>query len=196
MNVGSIGLGAGTTAVYARPGDHYYFYDINPNVPIIANTQFSFLLHCYGKHEIILGDARLSLEDELKRGVNRKFDLLSVDAFSGDAIPVHLLTREAYKIYWQHLRPDGVLAVHVSNLYLSLAPGVALAAAADGKQAMVINYEGDDAREETGSEWVLVTSRKGFFDRDEIKAVATKIDPIPGLREWTDDYSNLYRILR
>jgi hypothetical protein len=196
INVGSIGLGAGTTAVYARPGDHYYFYDINPNVPVIANTQFSFLLHCYGTHEVILGDARLSLENELNRGVNRKFDLLSVDAFSGDAIPVHLLTREAYKIYWQHLKPDGVLAVHVSNLYLSLAPGVALAAAADGKQAMEINYEGDDDKEETGSEWVLVTSRKGFFERDEIKAAAMKIAPIPGLREWTDDYSNLYRILR
>ncbi len=196
MNVGSIGLGAGTTAIYARPGDHYYFYDINPIVPIIATTQFSFLEHCYGEHQVILGDARLSLENELKQGTNRRFDLLSVDAFSGDAIPVHLLTREAFKIYWQHLRPDGVLAVHVSNLYLSLAPTVALAAQADGKQAMVINYDGDDDREETASEWVLVTSRKGFFDRDEIKSVAKKIDPIPGLREWTDDYSNLYRILR
>lgn len=196
INVGSIGLGAGTTAVYARPGDHYFFYDINPNVPKIATTQFSFLTHCYGKHEIILGDARLSLEDELKNGQNRQFDLLSVDAFSGDAIPVHLLTREAYNIYWQHLRPNGVLAVHVSNLYLSLAPGVALAAKARGKQAMEITYDGDDAREETASEWVLVTSRPGFFDRDEIKAVAQPIAPIAGLREWTDDYSNLYKILR
>jgi hypothetical protein len=196
INVGSIGLGAGTTAVYARPGDHYFFYDINPNVLKIATTQFSFLLHCYGSHDVILGDARLSLENELKQGINRKFDLLSVDAFSGDAIPVHLLTREAYKIYWQHLRPNGVLAVHVSNLYLSLAPGVALAAAADGKQAMEINFNGDDDREETASEWVLVTSRTGFFERDEIKPVATKIDPIAGLREWTDDYSNLYKILR
>jgi hypothetical protein len=196
INVGSIGLGAGTTAVYARPGDHYYFYDINPNVPYIANTQFSFLLHCYGKHQIILGDARLSLENELKQGINRQFDLLSVDAFSGDAIPVHLLTREAYKIYWQHLRPNGVLAVHVSNRYLSLAPGVALAAAESGKQAMEINYDGDDDKNETSSEWVLVTSRKGFFERDEIKEFAAKIQPIPGLREWTDDYSNLYKILR
>jgi hypothetical protein len=196
INVGSIGLGAGTTAVYARPGDHYFFYDINPNVPIIANTQFSFLEHCYGTHQIIMGDARLSLENELKHGINHQFDLLSVDAFSGDAIPVHLLTREAYKIYWQQLRPNGVLAVHVSNRYLSLAPGVALAAAEDGKQALEINYDGDDDKEETASEWVLVTSRKGFFERDEIKPVAKPIDPIKGLREWTDDYSNLYKILR
>ena len=196
INVGSIGLGSGTTAVYARPGDHYYFYDINPDVPFIATTQFTFLTHCYGSHQVILGDARLSLENELKRGINRRFDLLSVDAFSGDAIPVHLLTREAYRIYWQHLLPNGVLAVHVSNRYLSLAPGVALAAKTDGKQAMEINFDGDDDREETASEWVLVTSRSGFFDRDEIKPVAKPIDPVPGLREWTDDYSNLYRIYR
>jgi hypothetical protein len=196
MNVGSIGLGAGTTAVYARPGDRYFFYDINPIVPFIANTQFSFLRRCYGKHEIILGDARLSLENELKSGTNRRFDLLSVDAFSGDAIPVHLLTREAFRIYWQHLRPDGVLAVHVSNRYLSLAPVVALAAAEFGKQAMDINYDGNDDEQETSSEWVLVTSRPGFFERDTIQPVAEKIEPIPGLREWTDDYSNLYKILR
>jgi hypothetical protein len=92
--------------------------------------------------------------------------------------------------------PNGVLAVHVSNRYLSLAPGVALAAKTDGKQAMEINFDGDDDREETASEWVLVTSRSGFFDRDEIKPVAKPIDPVPGLREWTDDYSNLYRIYR
>jgi len=196
INVGSIGLGAGTTAAYARPGDHYFFYDINPIVPFIANTQFSFLLHCFGKHEVILGDARLSLENELKGGVNRRFDLLSVDAFSGDAIPVHLLTREAFKIYWQDLQPNGVLAVHVSNRYLSLAPVVALAAKEFGKQAMDLNYDGNDDEQETSSEWVLVTSRPGFFERDTIKPVAKKIDPIAGLREWTDDYSNLYKILR
>ncbi|HVX56216.1 MAG TPA: hypothetical protein VHA37_00660, partial [Candidatus Saccharimonadales bacterium] len=141
-------------------------------------------------------DARLSLEDELNRGVNHRFDLLSVDAFSGDAIPVHLLTREAFRIYWQHLRPNGVLAVHVSNRYLSLAPVVALAAREFGKQAMDINYEGNDDEQETSSEWVLVTSRPGFFEQETIKPVANRIDPIPGLREWTDDYSNLYKILR
>ncbi len=115
INVGSIGLGAGTTAVYARPGDHYFFYDINPNVLKIATTQFSFLLHCYGSHDVILGDARLSLENELKQGINHKFDLLSVDAFSGDAIPVHLLTREAYKIYWQHLRLATVVLARATS---------------------------------------------------------------------------------
>jgi hypothetical protein len=143
-------------------------------------------------HEVVLGDARLSLERESPRN----FDLLAVDAFSGDAIPVHLLTREAFRLYWRHLRPDGVLAVHVSNKYLELAPVVALAAAEDGKRAMAIEYDGDDDKEESASDWVLVSSRPGFFDQPEIRKSDSKIEPIAGLREWTDNYSNLYRILK
>ncbi len=192
MSVGVIGLGAGTLMTYARPVDRYTVYDINPAVPKIAATQFTFLRDCMAPHEIVLGDARLSLEREQPRG----FDLLAVDAFSGDAIPVHLLTREAFRLYWRHLKPDGVLAVHVSNKYLDLAPVVALAAAEDGKRAMTIEYDGDDDKEESASDWVLVSSRPGFFDQPEISKTDEKIQPIKGLREWTDDYSNLYRILK
>ncbi len=192
MNVGVIGLGSGTLATYARPIDHYTFYDINPLVPGIAQTQFHFLDGCMAPHEIVLGDARLSLEREK----SKQFDVLAVDAFSGDAIPVHLLTRQAYALYWRHLKPDGVLAVHVSNRYLSLGPGVALAAAETGKQAMVVSIDGDDEKEVDASDWVLVSSRKGFFEQPEIKGADMKITPIPGLRTWTDDYSNLYKILR
>ena len=192
MNVGVIGLGSGTLATYARPIDHYTFYDINPLVPGIAQTQFHFLDGCMAPHEIVLGDARLSLE----RARSKQFDVLAVDAFSGDAIPVHLLTRQAYQLYWRHLKPDGVLAVHVSNRYLSLGPGVALAAAETGKQAMLVSIDADDEKEIAASDWVLVSSRKGFFDQPEIKGADTKITPISGLRTWTDDYSNLYKILR
>ncbi len=194
MTVGSIGLGAGTTATYARPIDHYYIYDINPAVLKIATEQFTFLRDCMAPHEVIMGDARLELEREKPR----QFDLLAVDAFSGDAIPVHLLTREAFQLYWRHLLPNGVLAVHVSNKYLTLAPGVALAAKESGKQAMMVSYappDGDD-KEESSSDWVLVTSREGFFDQQDVKKAVKKIDPIPGQRVWTDDYSNLYQILR
>ncbi len=192
MNVGVIGLGSGTLATYARPIDHYTFYDINPLVPGIAQTQFHFLDGCMAPHEVVLGDARLSLEREK----SMQFDVLAVDAFSGDAIPVHLLTRQAYALYWRHLKPDGVLAVHVSNRYLSLGPGVALAAAETGKQAMLVSIDADDEKEIAASDWVLVSSRKGFFDQPEIKGADTKITPISGLRTWTDDYSNLYKILR
>jgi SAM-dependent methyltransferase len=192
MNVGVIGLGAGTLMTYGRPVDHYTVYDINPEVPKIATTQFTFLRDCMAPHEVVLGDARLSLEREQPR----HFDLLAVDAFSGDAIPVHLLTRQAFRLYWRHLKPDGVLAVHVSNKYLDLAPVVALAAAEDGKRAMNIEYDGDDDKEESASDWVLVSSRPGFFDQAEISKTDERIQPIKGLREWTDDYSNLYRILK
>jgi SAM-dependent methyltransferase len=192
INVGVIGLGAGTIATYARPIDHYTFYDINPLVLHIARTQFRFLRNCMAPNEVILGDARLSLERES----SKQFDVLAVDAFSGDAIPVHLLTRQAYSLYWRHLKPDGVLAVHVSNQYLHLAPVVAMSAAESGKQAMLVSIEGEDDKEVTASDWVLVSSRPGFFDQPEIKGAAEKIDPIPGLRMWTDDYSNLYKILR
>ena len=96
----------------------------------------------------------------------------------------------------RHAKPDGVLAVHVSNHYLNLAPVVALAAAEDGKQAMMVSVDEDAETEGAASDWVLVTSRPGFFDQAGIKGVAEKITPIRGLRTWTDDYSNLYKILR
>ena len=192
INVGVIGLGAGTIATYARPIDHYTFYDINPLVLHIARTEFRFLRNCMAPNEVVLGDARLSLEREQ----SKQFDVLAVDAFSGDAIPVHLLTREAFRLYWRHLKPDGVLAVHVSNKYLNLGPVVALSAAEDGKQATLVSLESDDEKEIAASDWVLVSSRPGFFEQPEIKDAGQKIDPIRGLRTWTDDYSNLYKILR
>ncbi len=192
MNVGVIGLGAGTLTTYARPIDNYTIYDINPLVLRISRTYFRFLRNCMAPHQIVLGDARLSLESE----PSKQFDVLAVDAFSGDAIPVHLLTRESFALYWRHLKPDGILAVHVSNRFLSLGPVVALAAAEDGKRAMMVSNPEDDTKEIAASDWVLVTSRPAFFEQKEIKAVAQKIEPIPGLRTWTDDYSNLYKILR
>jgi SAM-dependent methyltransferase len=192
MNVGVIGLGAGTIATYARPIDHYTFYDINPLVPHIARTQFRFLRDAGSPVQIVLGDARLSLEKEQ----SKQFDVLAVDAFSGDAIPVHLLTRQAFQLYWRHLKPDGVLAVHVSNKYLNLGPVVALSAAEDGKRAMMVSNEEEEDKEIAASDWVLVSSRAGFFDQPEIKGTDAPIAPIAGLRVWTDDYSNLYKILR
>ncbi|HEY3453692.1 MAG TPA: hypothetical protein VGK64_03760, partial [Bryobacteraceae bacterium] len=126
----------------------------------------------------------------------RMFDLLALDAFSGDSVPVHLLTREAFALYWRHLKPDGVLAVHVSNKYLSLAPVIALAAAERRKPAMLLSYDGNETNEESSSDWILVTSRPGFFDLPVISPAARPINPIPGLRIWTDQYSSLYAILR
>ena len=191
MRVGIVGLGAGTIAAYGRPGDTYRYYEINPLVLKVAATEFSFLRDCAARHDVLLGDARLVLE----RQPSQHFDLLVVDAFSGDAIPVHLLTREAWTLYWRHLNPNGVLAVHVSNGYLNLAPVVAMGAAESGKRAMKVSYDGSYVDEEAASDWVLVSSRPGFFEQAELKRTAEEITPIAGLRAWTDDHSDIYRIL-
>jgi SAM-dependent methyltransferase len=191
LRVGVIGLGAGTLAAYGRPGDEYRFYDINPLVVRLAHTEFTFLKNSEARIKVVLGDARLSLEREPPQN----FDILAVDAFSGDSIPVHLLTREAFALYFRHLKPDGVLAVHVSNRYLNLRPVVQLAAAALGKEARVIDNQGDD-NEVFRASWVLVTADPGFFDTPLLHTAAAIIAPPHHLRLWTDDYSNLFAILK
>ena len=135
IRVGVIGLGAGTLAHYGQKGDHYSFYEINPLVIDLANTQFDFIRQSPAQVDMIPGDARLSLERETPQN----FDVLLVDAFSGDAIPVHLLTREAFGLYFRHLKPQGVLAVHVSNGFLDLPPVVEAAARALGTRAVEVD---------------------------------------------------------
>jgi spermidine synthase len=192
LRVGVIGLGTGTLAAYGRPGDTYRFYDINPLVIDIARTQFRFVRESKAKVDTVLGDARLSLEREPPQN----YDVLAVDAFSSDAIPVHLLTREAFELYFRHLQPGGVLAVHVSNRHLNLAPVVVLAAESLGKRAAVIENDDDDDNAVFGSTWVVVSARQNFFDYRFILTGTTPAKPIAGLRMWTDDYSNLFQILK
>jgi spermidine synthase len=190
--VGVIGLGTGTLAAYGRPGDTYRFYDINPLVIDMARTQFYFLPGSKAKVDVVLGDARLSLEREFPQN----YDVLAVDAFSSDAIPVHLLTREAFALYFRHLQPGGVLAVHVSNKHLRLAPVVEMAAVSLGKRAILIDTDDEDDKAVFGATWVLISARESFFRYPFIRAVATPVKSIPGLRMWTDDYSNLFQILK
>jgi hypothetical protein len=192
-HIGVIGLGAGTLASYGRLGDRFRFYEINPLDIKLARTQFSYLADCQAQLDIVLGDARLSLERE----PDQNFDVLAVDAFSSDSIPVHLLTLEAFRLYFRHIKPEGALAVHVSNLYLNLDPIVELAAQALGKKTRVID-SGDD-EDVTGvfaATWVVVTGNPRFFDRPEFKGPAPKLIAQRGVRTWTDDYSNLFRILK
>jgi spermidine synthase len=191
-HIGVIGLGSGTLAAYARSEDLVTIYEINPLVEKIATTEFRFLPDCPAPHEVVLGDARLSLESEQPKG----FDVLAVDAFSGDSIPVHLLTREAFALYWRHLKPDGILAVHVTNRNLALAPVVALAAAESGKRAVLVTNDADYDRRVFFSQWVVVTSRPGFFEDPNVREVSEPIAIPAGLHMWRDDYSNLFKILR
>ncbi|HYL64142.1 MAG TPA: fused MFS/spermidine synthase [Candidatus Methylomirabilis sp.] len=190
--VGVIGLGAGTLAAYGRPGDSFRFYDINPQVEEIARDWFTFLKQSPAKTEIILGDARLSLESEAPQ----QFDVLALDAFSGDAIPVHLLTKEAFALYFRHLKPDGILAVHTSNTYLNLTPVVKLLAEDAGYATRFIASDDYDHELITSADWVLVTRNQKFLNIPETFAGSANISVPDGLHLWTDDQSSLFEVLR
>jgi SAM-dependent methyltransferase len=190
--VGVIGLGTGTLAAYGKPGDSFRFYEINPQVIAVANGWFTFLKQSPAESEIILGDARLSLES----APPQQFDVLAVDAFSGDAIPVHLLTKEAFAVYFRHLKPDGILAVHTSNTYLNLAPVVKLLAEDADYPTRLIASEEDASMMISSADWVLVTRNQEFLNKPETFPGSQTIEVPARLRLWTDDYNNLYEILR
>ncbi|MBL8232884.1 MAG: fused MFS/spermidine synthase [Bryobacterales bacterium] len=185
MRVGVIGLGAGTLAVYSKPGDYYRYYELNPKVLDLARSEFTFLRDAKGKVDVVVGDGRLSLEREQAQG----FDVFVVDAFSGDSIPVHLLTREAFQLYRRHLKPDGILALHISNSVIDLRPVVERLAAAIGRPAALMANQGDPAN------WLL-PSNWAFVPMGNSPTPGIALPAQPNFPVWTDDYSNLLRILR
>jgi hypothetical protein len=191
LKVGVVGLGAGTFMSFGRRGDTYRIYEINPQVLALATTEFTFLRDSGAKIEMVLGDARLSMAAEPPQ----QYDLLVLDAFSSDAIPVHLLTKEAFALYFRHLNPRGVLAVHISNKYLNLRPVVKQAAAVYGREARIVH---SDEIEDIGvynSDWVLVAQDPKFFDAESLSTAAEKVETTP-IRMWTDDFTDLYQILK
>jgi len=192
LRVGVVGLGAGTLAAYGRTGDVFRFYDINPDVVELARTEFTFLKDCPAKVEVALGDARLSMEREPAQN----FDLLALDAFSSDAIPVHLLTVEAFKTYLRHLKPGGVLAVHISNRYLDLVPVVQQAARHLSLELRQVENDDEDDAGVYRSDWMLLSASPAAFDGQLLKEAGERIDAVPRVKLWTDDYSDLYRILK
>jgi SAM-dependent methyltransferase len=192
LRVGAIGLGAGTIAIYGHAGDHYTFYEINPLDIDIAGRWFHFLGDSKANIDVVRGDARLSLEREPPQ----RFDVLAVDAFTGDSIPVHLLTLQAFQLYFRQLQPAGVLAVHISNRSLNLQPVVGAAAAKLGKEAVRISNPPDYRKEIYKSVWILLGSRQGFLGRGAIERAGRVLSPSPGDRLWTDDYSSLFSVLK
>lgn len=193
VKVGIAGLGAGVLMSYSRPGDVYRIYEINPLVAQIARNAFTFYSASPADKQISLGDARLVLEREPDQG----FDLLAVDAFSGDAIPTHLLTREAFALYLRHLRPDGILAIHVTNRYLNLVPVIAANAERFRRRATVFYDDGQDAAYLAYSTWVLVTADDRWFRARSFVTADSAPAQVPrGFHAWSDDYSNLYEVLK
>ena len=196
--VGVVGLGSGTLACYARPGQRWTFYEIDPLVARIASdpSEFTFLSRCLPHVPVIIGDARLTLE----HGPAAADDLLVVDAFSSDAIPMHLLTTEAFAAYRRHLRPNGLLLVHISNRYLDLKPVVAAAAAAGGWQARIRTYlpdESERARNYGASIWIALSPNPQTVDR--LVALSGEqwqvLRPEPGFAAWTDDHASLLPLI-
>jgi len=197
LRIGAVGLGIGTLAAYGHAGDYIRFYEINPQDARLASDDryFRYLKDCPAKVDIALGDARLSLERELQQGVRQNFDVLVVDAFSGDAIPVHLLTQEAFEVYLRHLKnPGGVLAVHVTNTFLDLRPVVVAAAEHFGLASVSVHAEQTGHISYT-NDWVLVSREQGLIDSIAASAKHAAKLQVSEKRLWTDDYSNIFQAL-
>jgi hypothetical protein len=190
-----VGLGAGTIAAWGHLGDTFRFYEINPDVEVMARNWFSFLKDSGARTEIVLGDARVQLERELAAGNSHDFDLIAVDAFSSDAIPLHLLTAECGDIYRQRLKHGGLLLLHISNRALNLEP-VARGLAQHLRWQPILFVSGDDnSTGESSSHWVLITGNREFLEVNglgQTDSPWTKLAPIL----WTDDFASLWHVLK
>lgn len=199
LRVGVIGLGVGTIAVYAHQGDYLRFYEIDPEVVRMSSGDhpyFTFLRDSAGRVEVIPGDARISLQREADRGEIQQFDVLVIDAFEGDAVPVHLLTKEAFRLYLAHIRwPNGILAINVSNRSLDLEPVIASLARTFGLHGSVVH----SASREKGlrpNHWILLFKSDAVLHTPQLEAHGRPLMNPEGLPLWTDQYSNVFSVLR
>lgn len=191
--IGMLGLGCGTLAAYGQAGDTIRIYEINPLVVELANREFTYLRDTPAKVEIVMGDGRLNLESE----PSQQFDILVMDAFSGDSVPVHLITREAFQTYFRHLKPDGIVAVNITNNYLDLEPVMERAAAAVDKVAYSYFFEGAPEDEVCfASAWALIMDRRTWEARTTLHENSKLLRQVRKFRTWTDDFSNMFGILR
>jgi hypothetical protein len=195
--VAVIGLGTGTLAAWGRSGDLYRFYEINPLVETIARTRFTYLSDSQATTEVALGDARVLLERELAAGHKHDFDLIAVDAFSSDSIPLHLLTAECADLYREKLAPDGLLLLHISNRTLDLEPVARGMAQHLGWKSTLFLSGMDQKTGESSSHWVLLTPNAAFLEKPDVAAQAFGW-PLRGGHPilWTDDFASLWHVLR
>jgi hypothetical protein len=197
LRVGIIGLATGTLATYGRPGDYFRFYEINPAAIDFSRRYFSYLRDAEGKIDVIFGDARIRLEEELQEGSPQLFDVLIMDAFSGDAIPVHLLTREAIDIYWKHLRKDGLLLLHITNQFVDLEPLAIGAAREHGCRILRVVRDSDPTQGTFWSKWMILTSSDAFGEESNIFHEITDLGGNEAASTiWTDDYASLWSVIR
>ena len=196
--VGVVGLGAGVIAAYARRADVFRFYEIDPQVAAVAMAEFSFLRTSPAQIDIVLGDGRLSLERES----NQEYDVLALDAFSGDSIPMHLLTREAMTTYIRHIKPDGVIVFQATNRFVDITPVVVRLAAEFGFTAVMVR-DAPESRAVNGTDYWLAETDQIIFTRNHkllaaepIRSGAEPLAARPAFPLWTDDFYNLLHILK
>jgi hypothetical protein len=193
LRLGVVGLGTGTLAAWGKPGDVFKFYELDPQVLAVAQSEFTYLRDSQATIETALGDARLNLEREPPQ----RFDILVIDAFSSDSIPVHLITREALAVYLKHMQPDGIVAFHVTNRYLDLPPVVKMVADANGIASVLVEHDPDESDERySNTDWTLVTRDRSFLQSAALQRAQTAVEVPPRLSLWTDDFNNLLRILK
>ncbi len=198
QRIGLLGLGVGTIAAYGKPGDYLRIYEIDPEVKRVAEKPFSYLATSEAKIDIVMGDGRLSMEREAPQNL----DFLIMDAFSSDAVPVHLLTKEAFEIYERHLKPDGVILINISNRYLDLRPVVENAARAFGFPAYQIESEDGSDDDEEGawwfyaSTWMILSKNQEFMARHPVRSAASPTAARNNIPLWTDDYTSMFRVLQ
>jgi hypothetical protein len=196
MRLGVVGLGAGTLAAYARPGDYIRFYEINPAIARLSqgpHPVFTYLGDCPAKVDVILGDARISLETEAARGDEQNFDVLVLDAFNGDETPTHLLTQEAVDTYLMHLAPDGVLAFHTTHASLDLKPVIRSLGAHFTLATLALT--GRDRDTDGTNEWVLLSRNRNLIDTPELSRLRAVPDANGLVPVWTDDYSSVWPLI-
>lgn len=193
LKVGVLGLGIGSMLSWATPEDNFVFYEINPKVEEIAREWFTFL-NSHKRSEVVIGDGRIMLEMETKKGIDRQFDLLAIDAFSSDSIPVHLLTDECFDVYQKHLKEDGILLFHISNRFINLKPVIFATTKKRGLTASYIVHKSSEDESISGSDWILVTNNK-VASHARIKSVAIDYELPANAPQWTDDFASLAPVM-
>jgi predicted membrane-bound spermidine synthase len=196
VRLGFVGLGVGTLSAYGRAGDELRFYELDPQVLEVAQRDFTYLASTRARLDVEIGDARLSLERELRRSGPRDYDVLAIDAFSSDSIPVHLITREAVELYARHVAADGIIAVHISNRFLDLKPVLANIAQATGLTARLVSDAPENDRLASGTDWVLLAHEAAVLDDPLIGGRAEPLTPVTGFSLWTDQFNNLLDVLK
>ena len=198
LRIGVVGLGCGTLAAYGQKGDYLRFYEINPEVKRLSDKYFTYRQdaeNAQAEVDVILGDARITLERELAEGHPQQFDVLAIDAFSSDAIPMHLLTVECVELYLKHLKPDGLLCIHISNRMLDLSGVVQGIADRLGRPCEFVDSQGDDDEGLNAATWGIITTNAAFFDDPELVEQEVFTGPTAKPIVWTDDYGSMWQVL-